>query len=148
MTSPDPTRRYREVQVGTAAQDDLLMLLLDGGVRFCEGALIELHRGKEQDIEKRHDQLLRAQKIILELMGALSPAIGLELYERLMDLYRFTFERLFEGNLEANVEKVEEGTRLMRQIRDLWREAVDKAKSERTSGPPVAAPTSSISVTG
>ena len=26
----DPTRRYREVQVQTAAQDDLLMLLLDG----------------------------------------------------------------------------------------------------------------------
>lgn len=144
----DPTRRYREVQVKTAAQDDLLLLLVEGGVRFCEGALLELDKGKEQDIERRHDQLLRAQKIVLELMGALSPGIGLELYERLMGLYRFTFERLFEGNLEASREKVEEGTRVMRRIRDLWRDAIEKAKAEREGGPPRAAGNSSISVRG
>jgi flagellar protein FliS len=144
----DPTKVYRQVQVSTAAQDDLLMLLLDGGVRFCEGALIELKKGPKHDIDRRNDHLLRAQKIILELMGALSPAIGLELYERLMDLYRFTFERLFEGNVESSVEKVEEGTRVMHRIRDLWREAVDKAKAERTHGPPKATSNSSISVKG
>ncbi len=144
----DPTQQYKRVQVETAAQDDLLILLLDGGVRFCEGALIELRKGSEGNIEKRHDQLLRAQKIILELMGALSPAVGLELYEKLLALYQFTFERLFEGNLAADLEKVEEGTTMMHTIRDMWRDAVAQAKSERKSGPPPGTTSSSISVTG
>ena len=144
----DPTQQYRKVQVQTASQDDLLMLLLDGGVRFCEGALIELRKESGQDIEKRHDQLLRAQKIILELMGALNPTVGLELYERLMGLYRFTFERLFKGNLAADIEKVEEGTEMMHRIRDMWREAIAQAKTERRTGPPPASANSSISVQG
>ena len=144
----DPTQQYRKVQVETAAQDDLLLLLLDGGVRFCEGALIELRKESGQDIEKRHDQLLRAQKIILELMGALSPAVGIELYDRLMGLYRFTFERLFEGNLSGDLAMVEEGTEVMHRIRDMWREAVQQAKRERKSGPPPGTASSSISVRG
>ncbi|MGA1202232.1 MAG: flagellar export chaperone FliS [Planctomycetota bacterium] len=144
----DPTRQYRKVQVATAAQDDLLILLLDGGVRFCESALIELRKERGEDIEKRHDQLLRAQKILLELMGALSPAIGVELYEQLMRLYRFTFERLFEGNLAADLRLIEEGTEMMHEIRDIWREAVARAKSERRSGPPPPAANGTLSVQG
>lgn len=144
----DPTHEYKKVQVETAAQDDLLILLLDGGVRFCEGALIELRKGAEGNIEKRNDQLLRAQKILLELMSALSPAIGIELYGQLIDLYRFTFERLVEGNMRADLKQIEEGTVMMHKIRDLWRDAVIQAKKERRSGPPPGTGNSSLSVTG
>ena len=144
----DPTQQYKRVQVETAAQDDLLILLLDGGVRFCEGALIELRKGAEGNIEKRHDQLLRAQKIVLELMGALSPAVGIELYEQLIALYSFTFERLFEGNLTPDLALVEEGTQVMLRIRDMWCDAVRQAKSERKAGPPPGTTNSSLSVTG
>ena len=63
--------------------------------------VLELRKETGEDIEKRHDQLLRAQKILLELMGALNPTIGLELYQQLMGLYEFTFRRLFEGKLEV-----------------------------------------------
>ncbi len=144
----DPTKRYRQVQVETAAKDDLLMLLLDGGVRFCESALIELRSEGGGDLEKRNDQLVRAQKILLELMGALSPSIGLDLYQRLMQLYRFTFERLLEGNLNGDLKLVEEGTEVMHQLRDLWADAVKKAKSERKERPQGPLPNSSISVKG
>lgn len=143
-----PTQRYREVQVKTAAKDDLLILLLDGGVRFAEGAVLELQKGKDEDRDRRNDHLQRAQKIVLELVSSLSPAIGLDLYEKLQGLYRFTFERFFEGNLRSDLALVEEGVVMMKSIRDMWREAVAKAKSERNGPLTPPAANSSISVTG
>ncbi|MFN0056817.1 MAG: flagellar export chaperone FliS [Planctomycetota bacterium] len=147
MPPAHPTQRYREVQVTTAAKDDLLMLLLDGGVRFIEGALIEM-RKPQQDREKRNDHLLRAQKIVLELMTSLSPAIGLDLFSSLQGLYRFTFQRLLEGNLKSDIQLVEEGLTLMRKIHEIWRDAVVKARGERDR--PLEKPHSgqSISVVG
>ncbi len=142
------THKYRQVQVNTSAKDDLLMLLLDGGVRFAEGGLYELNRGEEEDRGRRSEQLLKAQKIVLELISSLSPAIGLELYERLQGLYQFTFQRLFEGNAKSCPDLVGEGVTMMKRIRDLWKEAVQKAREEREK--PLDGPrgNSSISVTG
>ena len=148
MAKPDPAKSYRKVQVETAAKDDLLVLLLDGGVRFAEGGLLELQKGKEADPAVRTDKLVRAQKILLELMGALSPAIGLELYNQLQDLYRFTFQRLFEGNIKGDETTVEEGVQLMKKIRDMWTEAVKKAREERNDGPQKPPPNSTLSVQG
>ncbi|MEM7164933.1 MAG: flagellar export chaperone FliS [Planctomycetota bacterium] len=134
MASIDATRRYRQVQVETSAKDELLVLLLDGGVRFAEGAALELRKaanGEEEDLERRNDYLIRSQKIILELIGALNPTIGLELYDKLQSLYSFTFRRLFEGNVEADLVKVEEGVRVFQQIRDMWKDAVERAREEQ-----------------
>ncbi len=148
MGNKKATNVYRKVQVQTAAKDDLLGLLLDGGVRFTEGALIELKKGDEEDLEKRNDYLIRSQKILLELMGALSPAIGLEVYDALQSLYKFTFQRLFEGNLEADETKVREGAVMFKQIRDMWAETIEKAKSEGKGRPGKPPTGSSLSIKG
>lgn len=149
MSSQHPTQRYRQVQVATAAKDDLLLLLLDGGVRFAEGGRLELEKGVNGgDAERRNEQLVRAQKILLELMGALSPAIGLELFQKLQGLYQFTFSRLFEGNVECDLVKIDEGIQVLRQIRDMWREAVEKARREKQSPTSKPASGSTISVQG
>lgn len=148
MSAHYPSRRYREVQVGTASKDELLLLLVDGAVRFGDGALLEMEKGKGHDISARNDLLLKAQRIVLELMTALSPVIGLELYENLQGLYRFTFQRLFEGNARSDLALVRDGVRMLHRIRDLWRDAIDKARSERDSRPARPAPNSTLSVEG
>ena len=144
----DPAQRYREVQVQTASQENLLLLLLDGGVRFTAVGLAELRRGAEEDRALRSEKLVRAQKILLELVGALDPSMGNELYRNLQDLYHFTFRRLFEGNTDGDAGKVEDGLRLFERIREVWREAVEKARSEGTVGPERPSASSSFSVTG
>ncbi len=150
MSTRHPTQRYREVQVNTASKDDLLLLLLDGGVRFSEGALIELEKGEdEEDRAKRNDHLVRAQKILLELMGSLSPSIGEELFANLQSLYRFTFGRLFQGNVKSDATLVSEGVVMMKRIRDLWKETVEHARAqEGTDEKQAPTRNSSISVTG
>ncbi|MEM7260454.1 MAG: flagellar export chaperone FliS [Planctomycetota bacterium] len=148
MSAQRPSQRYREVQVTTAAKDDLLILLLDGGVRFAEGGLRELQQEGDEDRAKRSEHLVRAQKIMLELMGALSPTIGEELYNKLISLYRFTMSRLFQGNVKSDAAIVEEGVIVMKQIRDIWKEAVAKAREEGLKTKPESQSGSSISVTG
>ncbi len=148
MSLNSPSQRYREVQVGTASKEELLLLLVDGGVRFAEGALLEMEKGKAQDISARNDLLIKAQRIVLELMTALSPAVGLDLYRSLQDLYRFTFRRLFEGNARSDISLVSEGVTLMRRIRDLWHETVDKARRDKETRPQRPAPNSTLSLQG
>ena len=148
MTSRDPTQRYREVQVQTAAKDELLILLLDGGVRFAESALLEMEKGDEEDRTHRHECLLKAQSIVLELMTSLSPDIGPELFRNLQELYRFTFSRLFEGNSRSRQDQVAEALILLKRIRGMWAEAVEKARAEREVLPDKSQPNSSLSVTG
>jgi flagellar protein FliS len=135
------------VQVSTSSKDDLLLLLLDGGVRFAEAGLSEMEKGDREDRTVRSDALLRAQRIVLELMTALSPIIGLEIYENLQGMYRFTFSRLFEGNARSSPELVKEAVTIFRQIRDMWRETVEKARSEKEVGTERPRPNSSISLT-
>lgn len=152
MSGSQATRQYRKIQVETSSKDELLVLLLDGGVRFTEGALLELEkrqRGEHEDLERRHDLLLRAQKIVAELMAALSPAIGPDLHTRLLGLYSFIFRRLFEGNVEADLAKVRDALVVFKQVRDMWREAVQQARLENDGQKP-ARPggNSTISCTG
>ncbi len=148
MAIPHPSQRYREVQVKTAAKDDLLLLLVDGGVRFTEGALLEMDKGSAEDRAVRNDLLVRSQRIVLELMSSLSPAIGLELFDKLQGLYGFTFRRLFEGNARSNRTQIEEGLVMLKRIRDMWKEAVEKARAEQLLSPQKPAPNSTLSVQG
>ena len=129
----DPAQRYREVQVRTSSQEDLLLLLLDGGVRFTEGALLEMEKGEEEDQGKRSDQLIRAQKIILELLGALSPSIGLEPYNNLMQLYQFIFQRLFEGNTRGDQVLISEALQMYKRVREMWGAALEMSREEKVA---------------
>ena len=54
-------------------------------------------------VPQRHDLLLRAQKIILELMGALSPVVGIDLY----DFSILLDQTLYQGKANAAVRVVD-----------------------------------------
>src|SRR5213075_2159536 len=97
MPDSGKAQEYLQVQVRTASQDQLLLMLLDGAVRFVEGALERL--GK-RDREGKCSLLKKAENIVLELIQSLSPAIGEKLYSNLIGLYKFIFRRLVEGNMK------------------------------------------------
>ena len=58
----DPAKRYRQVQVTTSSQEDLLLLLLDGGVRFIEGALLEMEKEQEEGDVAEHGSARRTRE--------------------------------------------------------------------------------------
>lgn len=124
MRKPHP-RQYLETQVRTASPEELLILLFDGAVRFCEQAKVRID---EKDIEGSHNLLIRAQQIVLEVMTALDRDIGDEIYANLIGLYRFVYMRLVRANVTREKPLIDEAVEVLAHLRDTWRQAVDQAR--------------------
>lgn len=116
------------MQVRTAAPDQLLLMLLDGAVRFAEGAREKLTRGDRQG---KHDLLVKTQNIVLELIQTLKPEIGEKIYGGLTGLYRFIYRRLVEANIEDSPEKLGEALKILIDVRETWRQAVAVFRAEK-----------------
>lgn len=121
-------KEYLRVKIQTADRTELLLLLVDGAVRFASQAAAHLSRG---EFEQKNTLFIKAQSIVLELMQALNPTVGPELYGRLMGLYRFCYERLVTANLKGDGAAAQEALRILEHLRDTWRQAVAKYHEER-----------------
>ncbi len=110
--------RYLEVQVATASPERLVLMCLEGCLRFIRGAREALGEGRK---EEAHRLILRAQEIVAELKGSLDLEYG-ELPRRLYALYEFLQERLVEANIRKEAGLLEEAERVLVPLRDAWRE--------------------------
>lgn len=125
MTIPSNPRRYLETHILTASREQLLVMLYDGALRFCE-------QGKEalagKRLEESHEALVRAQRIVVELWCALDPAQDAELAKRLGGLYAFLYLRLVHANVHRDVVAVEDAVKVLGTLRQAWAEAADKVR--------------------
>ena len=126
MAQANP-RRYLETQVLTASKEQLLLMLYDGAIRFCE-------QGREamaaRDIPRTHDLLVRAQRILIELWCALNPAVDATLAKTLGGLYSFLYLRLVEANVRKDAAAVDGVVGILKSLRQGWGEAIHKARAD------------------
>ena len=132
------TREYLKTQIKTASKEQLLVMLYDGAIRFCEQAKMSF---EEKDLESFGNYLVRVQKIIMELMTALSPDVDPEFASKMMGLYQYVNTRLIEANIEQDLNKIDECLSIVRPLRDAWSDAVTKLRKQGQlpQGPPVRA---------
>ena len=64
---------YKNNTVNYASKEQLLLMLVDGAVKFSKRAEIALN---EKDIKASHDNLIRTQGIMSELMVSLDTSAG------------------------------------------------------------------------
>ena len=64
---------YTRVDVETASQGKLIVMLFNGAIKRAEEAKRQLDKGDRQSV---HNNLVRAQDIIAELRGALNMKAG------------------------------------------------------------------------
>ncbi len=131
-------QRYLETQVMTASRERLLLILYDGALRFCEQARLAL---EAKDIEKSHQSLIQAQRIVIELWGSVSPQADPELARNLGGLYGFLYLRLVHANVQKDPVALEEAVRILTILRQAWAEAAEKIRLEQE-------PASSLRVQG
>ena len=142
---------YLRTQVMTAPPERLQLMLYEGAIRFSEQAKQAMADG---DIEATHNNLLRAQRIITELISALRPEVDRALCENMASLYGFVYRRLIHANLTKDTEALDDALRILYIQRDTWKELIAKAARERADGNPDAdppaphPPTSTFSATG
>jgi flagellar protein FliS len=109
--------RYRHAQVETASPAQLLVMLYDGAIRFLNVALEKMASG---EIEPRHTNLIKAQKIITELLGSLNMKDGGEVSANLQRLYTYMLQKLVEANMRDQPKPIEEVVGMLRELRESW----------------------------
>jgi flagellar protein FliS len=115
--------RYLEQMVESASPEGLVMMLVEGAVNFIRRAMIAHEKERYDEL---NTNLIKAQNIYLELVLSLDLDAG-EFADNLALVYQFIYNLLIEANMEKDIEKMKQGLKVAEQIRDLWKETIEKA---------------------
>ncbi|RXM78534.1 flagellar export chaperone FliS [Clostridium tetani] len=119
---------YKTNSVNYASKEQLLLMVLDGAVKFSKIAKQGI---EEKDIVKAHENIIKTQNIFYELMATLDVEQGGQWAENLMRIYDFIVQKLLEANIKKDVKVMNEIIPLIEDIRDTWHEAYKIAKNTR-----------------
>jgi flagellar secretion chaperone FliS len=121
---------YKQNQVETATREEILIMLYDGAIRFL---LLAKKAHENKDVQKRHENILRAQHIIQEFMSSLDMEIGGEVAQNLYRLYEYLHHQLIQFTLKKDVAMVDEVLDHLRSLKATWTEAIRIAKTEKAA---------------
>lgn len=114
--------KYLNTQVQTASKEQLLILLFDGAIRFCENARRNID---EKDYELSYVELVRSQRIVMELLSAMDRhAMDPEVYKNLCGLYTFVYRELVEANMARESDHIDSALKILRHLRETWELAI------------------------
>lgn len=116
-------RNYVKTRVMTAGPVELQLMLHDGAIGCCRQARKAL---VDKNYEVSHEQLIKAQDIVLELSGGLRPDVHAELCANLRSLYNFTYRQLFEANISHDEKLLDGVIDVLKIVRDGWKELAEK----------------------
>jgi flagellar protein FliS len=110
--------KYAQNSVQTASPTQLLIMLMDGAIRFCKQAIEALHEKKYEDANK---YLVKVQDIIKEFMITLDKKSNIA--DGLTRLYDYFLFRLVEANTKKHAESAEEVLVYLQELRETWVQA-------------------------
>ena len=120
----NPYNAYKQNSVSTLSQEQLLLMLVDGAVKYTK---IAKHALEQKDFGRVHKELVRVQDIFLELMITMDKSVGKHM-EDLYDVYDFIKSELIKANMQKDVQIIEDILPVIEEIRDMWYEVDKKVK--------------------
>ena len=124
MYTANPYNIYKQNSVNMASSQQLLLMLLDGAVKYTKIAKMAI---LNKDIQRAHKELVRVQDIFLELMITMDK--NTKYMEDLYNVYDFIKNELAKANMKKDVQIIDEILPLIEEIRDMWYEVDKKIKS-------------------
>ena len=134
--------KYVETAILTASKEDLIVRVFDILILSAQQAVEKMH-ADVGDIEGIHRALLRAQRALAVLMGALDMEIGGELATNLFRVYEFWHHELVMANMQKDVVRVERLLPDFIDYRKTWAEAVSQFKAMQRNESGASEPTAS-----
>ncbi len=125
----NPYQQYQQQSIMTASPAELLLLLYNGCIRFMKLAKQAI---EDKNVQKSHDNLIKAQNIILELVNTLD--MDFEVSKSLMPLYEYIYWKLIRANVDKDAAIVDEALELVIELRDTWLEAAKLVKTQKAVG--------------
>lgn len=119
MALNNPYQSYQQSSVNTASPGELTLMLYNGCLKFIN---LAKHAMAQKDIETKNTNIIKAQKIVQELMVTLN--MDLEVSQNIMSLYDYMNRRLIEANIKNEVAILEEVEGLVTEFRDTWKQVI------------------------
>jgi flagellar protein FliS len=126
MAYPNYALEYRKHAVNGASPVGLIVMLYDGALRFMEAGKAAV---LSKDYETQGRSLLRAQRILLHLMGTLDLDKGGHIATNLLSLYSYANDRLIIANMEGRVEPIDEAIHTISELRQGWSQIEERNKN-------------------
>ena len=124
MYTANPYNIYKQNSVNMASSQQLLLMLLDGSVKYTKIARMAI---LNKDIARAHKELVRVQDIFLELMITMDKYT--KYMEDLYNIYDFIKNELAKANIKKDITIIDNTLPLIEEIRDMWYEVDAKIKS-------------------
>lgn len=121
MPLPQAYAQYKNSKVLTASPAELTLMLYDGAIKFCNIAKDAIDN---KDIQKAHENIIKAQKIIDYLRQTLD--MKYPVAQDFENIYSYLSQRLIEANIKKDNEILEEMLTHLRSVRDNWKEVMRK----------------------
>ena len=110
---------YQRNAILTASPAELTLMLYEGAIKFCNIAKMAIEKG---DIQKAHENIMRAQRVITEFRATLDRKYPVwEDFER---VYDYIYRKLVEANMHKDLVPLEEALKYIREMRDTWKEVM------------------------
>lgn len=122
----NPYGAYNDNKILTASSEDLTLMLYEGGVKFCNQAIIAIEKN---DMATANIKIQKIQDVVRELQITINR--NHPQYNDIYRLYDYMYAKLIEANMSKKVEPLQEVTDMMKEFRDLWKESVKIAREAR-----------------
>lgn len=121
---PNGYNVYKNNSVNYASKEQLLLMLVDGAVKFSKIARQAI---LDKNIKLAHKNIMKTEDIFTELRVSLDTSVG-EWAKQMFLVYGFINEKLFEANIKKDIKIMDEVIPLIEEIRNIWYEVEKKSK--------------------
>ncbi|MFP4697144.1 MAG: flagellar export chaperone FliS [Eubacteriales bacterium] len=122
--------KYKNNSIMTASHQELVLMLYNGAIKFCNQAIESLEYNK---LEIVNNYLHKVQDIIDEFRITLDKQYPIA--EDMDKLYEYMNWRLMQANVYKDKKMIEEARDMLRELRDTWKEAMTLSKSKKGNKP-------------
>ncbi|NQT38327.1 MAG: flagellar export chaperone FliS [Planctomycetes bacterium] len=123
--------QYLETEVMTATPQRLQVMLIDAALRSIEQTRYLWQQG---DDEKGSEALIRAQRVVTELLGGLDKDKDPDLVKKVASIYLFLFRTLVDAHTQHSEQKLDEARRVLEIERETWQQVcLQLGSSTRTT---------------
>ncbi|MBD5467276.1 MAG: flagellar export chaperone FliS [Lachnospiraceae bacterium] len=130
MMLNNPYAQYTNNRIATASPGELTLMLYEGAIKFCNIGIIAID---EQNIQKSHDNIMKAEAIVRELRLTLNHKYPIA--NDFENVYNYLIRRLHEANMHKDKEILEEVNTHLRSMRDTWKEVLRLCRSGEANDP-------------
>jgi flagellar protein FliS len=111
---------YKNNSINFASKEQLLLMLLDGAVKFSK---IGRQAMIDKNIQKANENIKKVQSIFYELIATLDLTKAGEWGVKLVAVYKYIINELVKANFKKDVSIMDEVIPLIEEVRETWKEA-------------------------